>query len=159
MWKIIEKEPDYEVSDEGQIRNINTGYIKSLRYDRYGYLRVTLYPSGKTYTVHRLVEDAFLVKKDNQEQVNHKNGIKDDNHSSNLEWGDCSYNSKHRSSVLYPDQIKGSANPMAILNEESVRRIKYGDWQYLSNKRLSEILGVNPEQIRRVKKGDRWGHI
>ena len=159
MWKVIEKESQYEVSDEGQVRNINSGHIKSLRYDKYGYLRVTLYPSGKTYTLHRLVAEAFLDKKEGQDQVNHKNGIKDDNRVCNIEWCDGSHNSKHRSSILYPDQIKGSANPMAVLNEESVRRIKYGDWQFLSNKKLSKMLGVKAEQIRRVKKGDRWGHI
>lgn len=159
MWKIIDKEPQYEVSDEGLVRNVNTGHIKSLRYDRYGYLRVTLYPSGKTYTIHRLVAGAFLPEIEGGVQINHINGVKEDNRVCNLERCTASHNCKHRSTQLYPDQIKGEANPMAVLNEESVRRIKYGDWQELSNKKLSEMLGVNAEQIRRVKKGDRWGHI
>lgn len=159
MWKIIDREPEYEVSRTGEIRNIRTGHIKSLRRDRYGYPRVTLYPSGKTYTVHRLVAKAFLDNPENLKQVNHKNGIKTDNSVNNLEWCTLQYNCKHRSSVLYPDSIKGSSNPQAVLNDDSVRRIKYGDLSTLSNVSVGNMLGVTPEQIRRIKKGDRWAHI
>lgn len=64
IWKIIPHEQGYEVSSLGRIRNRITLKIKSLRFDRYGYKRVTLYPSGKTYTIHRLVMLTFEPDKE-----------------------------------------------------------------------------------------------
>jgi hypothetical protein len=159
MWKVINCEPCYEISSTGEIRNIKTGHIKSVRSDRYGYHRVTLYPSGKTYTIHRLVALTFLENTKNLDQVNHKNGIKTDNNVENLEWCDCSHNSKHRSNVLYPDKFIGEANYMSVLKEADVLRIKYGDLSTLCNKVIAELFGINPEQVRRIKKGDRWKHL
>lgn len=60
QWKTIPFEDMYEVSSTGEVRNRQTLHIKSQRYDRYGYKRVTLYPSNKTYTIHRLVMLVFF---------------------------------------------------------------------------------------------------
>ena len=65
MWKTIDLEPNYEISDLGEVRNKFTKKVKSLRVDRGGYSRVTLYPSGKTYHIHRLVALAFLKNENN----------------------------------------------------------------------------------------------
>ena len=42
MWKTIDFGPNYEVSDLGEVRSKKTKTLKSLRFDRGGYLRVTL---------------------------------------------------------------------------------------------------------------------
>lgn len=55
QWKKIQDEPIYSVSSKGSIKNNQTDHIKSLRLDKDGYQRVTLYPSGKTYRIHSLV--------------------------------------------------------------------------------------------------------
>ena len=60
MWKTIEFEPNYEVSIFGEVRSKITNHVKSLRLNKGGYSRVTLYPSGKTYSIHRLVALTFL---------------------------------------------------------------------------------------------------
>lgn len=62
-----------------------------------GYLRVMLRKDGinKSFSVHRLKAIHFIPNPDNLPQVNHKNGIKDDNDLDNLEWATASSNMLH----------------------------------------------------------------
>ena len=79
-YKVIPFEDNYEVSDKGNVRNINTQHVKSLRYDKYGYLRVTLYPSGITYSTHRLVGRVWMSDTFSEGlQIDHLNAKRDDN--------------------------------------------------------------------------------
>lgn len=108
-WRpVIGYEGHYEVSSHGRVRGALRGKIngrhggikpkmKTISKARYGYQRVKLclYGEAKDRLVHTLVAEAFLGKRQDGMQVNHRNGIKSDNHHSNLEWVTASENIRH----------------------------------------------------------------
>lgn len=62
------------------------------------YLQVRLYDEdgkGKTFKVHRIVAETFILNPDSLLQVNHIDGNKENNKVENLEWCTCTENMKH----------------------------------------------------------------
>lgn len=84
----------YLVSKEGVV----TKKDKILKgFNNRGYHRLSLSHKGKPikYSIHRLVAAAFIPNPENKKEVNHINGIKDDNRVENLEWATQSENMQH----------------------------------------------------------------
>lgn len=93
-WRTIFNYPNYEISNNGKVRNIKSKLIKKYATTHNGYFRVQLlnYSGGKCFMVHRLVAEAFIPNPNNLPQVNHIDGNKQNNSVENLEWCTCSYN-------------------------------------------------------------------
>lgn len=101
-WKPI-KGLHYEVSSLGNVRNSESyKSISQLDKNREGYIRVNLFSNGKKkrYFIHRLVAEAFIPNPENKPQVNHKDGNKQNNELSNLEWVTNSENQLHSYYIL-----------------------------------------------------------
>lgn len=98
MWKTIQNFENYEISDEGQVRNIKTKRILKPSSVN-GYLKVTLRKNNKGYSkyLHRLVAEAFL---EGEGEVNHKDGNRANNSIENLEWVTHRENIQHSFSTL-----------------------------------------------------------
>ena len=110
MWKVSDLYPNYEVSDQGEVRNAKTKKLLSLKKKIRGYVYVHLHQDGKSkvVTVHRLIASAFIPNPNNLETVNHINYIKDDNRVENLEWMSYSENSgnKNPHKIIVGKQIE-----------------------------------------------------
>ncbi len=68
LWKNIEDYPNYEVSNEGQVRNKLTGNVlKGEIVKDKGYIQVSLSKNGnrERFKVHRLVANAFIPNPNN----------------------------------------------------------------------------------------------
>lgn len=99
VWKPIEgTDGKYEVSNLGHVRtNGKRPGMLTLTKQKSSYRYAMIEIDGKSCNrrVHRLVAQHFLPNPDNMKEVNHKDGNKDNNHVSNLEWCTRSHNVKH----------------------------------------------------------------
>ena len=91
--------PGYYISRGGQVlASKRKRLILTQRLQNKGYLRVMLHRKGakvKKVTVHRLVALTFLDQPAARNQVNHKDGCRQHNHVTNLEWIDNRGNTRH----------------------------------------------------------------
>lgn len=95
--------PKYEVDEVGSVWSLDynhTGKRKELKQylDEDGYPYVFFVVNRKRYkrAVHRLVAQSLLPPKPTpKHQVNHKNGVRDDNRLPNLEWMTSKENTLH----------------------------------------------------------------
>ena len=104
IWKDIKNyEGVYQVSNQGNVRRIlSGGRTKTLKNREGLYYTVSLSYNQfkKTYAVHRLVAETFLLRKPWETEVNHKDGNKHNNRVENLEWVTQQDNINHAKYVL-----------------------------------------------------------
>lgn len=90
----------YEISNTGIIRI--KPKIKATYKSRIGYLHTNFYENGKAkmQSVHRLVAKHFVPNPKKKPHVNHKDGNKENNNASNLEWVTRSENMRHSVDII-----------------------------------------------------------
>jgi hypothetical protein len=113
----------YEIHPTGDIKSLERKIPSNNRFNKMNYsvkerilkpnvkryAGVTLVKDGiKKYpTVHRLVAETFIPNPDNKKTINHKDGNKLNNNTSNLEWSTHSENVIHSYYTLHRKTNKG----------------------------------------------------
>jgi hypothetical protein len=156
----------YACDNTGTIINIRTGRVISSSVSRKGYLQICL-SNKKTYTIHRIVATCFIHNEDLSLEVNHKDGVKTNNHHTNLEWCTKLENIEHAvaNNLWKTDRQKiaatGINNTQNVLSEEEVLFIRelYSSgwkprfiWEKFSNK-------ISRPSIYDIIKRKSWKHI
>lgn len=125
-----------------------------------GYRKVKLSKDGieKSIRVHRLVAKTFLSNPEAKSEVNHINGIKNDNRLENLDWCTSSENTIHALNNKLKISQKGSEHGMSKLTENDVLEIrKIGRSKGL--KEVSKIFNVSESLISNVLLNKIWIHV
>ena len=96
-FKEIINYPNYEISNDGSIRNKINHKMLSL-INKNGYLCINLSKEGKVkqHYVHRLVALNWIDNPHNKRVIDHINNIKTNNNVSNLRWCDQMQNCFNR---------------------------------------------------------------
>lgn len=149
------------VSKNGAKKSISPKIIAS-KISGDGYTQNCLFNNTgkrKYLLTHRIAANAFIANPENKPQVNHKNGIKDDNRVENLEWVTRSENQLHALQTgLYISQY-GEKRPMSKLNESVVSVIKRRLNEGEKSKDLAIEYGVNSATISNIKTGSTWKQV
>ena len=117
------------VTENGDVFRVTSGkeYTKrgSVHSRGYVYVRTT----NGNYQLHRLVAEAFIPNTEKKRTVNHKDGNKQNNSISNLEWATHKENAQHALKNNLTRQMKKNEGKLKYTNEqcrEVLQRIKEG---------------------------------
>jgi hypothetical protein len=169
VWKPIFRFENYEISNFGNIRTYNiTNNKKSIKprlmkkqVDKDGYYRIALINNKKSYNlpVHRLVLSSFLGIDNEKPICNHKDGDKQNNKLSNLEWTTYSGNVRHAIdsglvTFKYGSDHKNSklTKPQAL---EIIARYNKGE----KVNKFYQDYNVSKAQVYRILNGENWKNI
>lgn len=149
----------YHVSSRGRIRNVD-GLIRKTSYNNKWYVTVTLYIDRKRVTrlVSRLVAIAFVPFVIGKPEVNHKDGNKNNNHSSNLEWMTRKEQLLHARKLGLLVSARGKWAGNTSLTEIQVREIRSLRGQQ-SNRITAKQFRISSPQVCRIQNRKSWAHL
>lgn len=125
-----------------------------------GYCRIRIGALRKSFQVHRLVAEVFIPNPQNHPVVNHKDGNKQNNHVSNLEWTTHSDNQLHAYKTGLRKKYIGERSGRAVLTDEIVSKIRR-EYSRGSNGffKLGQKYGVSKSNIEFIVKHKTWTHV
>ncbi len=175
IWKWVKGyEGIYSVSNLGNVISLSREFTmkngrkhivknkkKKSQKNYRGYERTQLTDADgnkEIVSVHRLV--MFTFKPEgyfNGAEVNHKNGIKDDNRLENLEWCTKEQNETHAKETGL--KLRGNKHKISILTELSVRVIREAIHNGHRGVDIARYFNVSSATISSIKVNRNWGWL
>lgn len=156
MWKDIEFNDNYEVSDTGLVRRKdNQNILKGCIASGYRSVKLTFKNSKQQrFYVHRLVAMHFIPNSDKKKTfVNHKDGNKLNNKIDNLEWVSPRENNLHYFQKIQKEKRERKNNGKSIpiiqysLDGKEIAR-------FPSMNKAKQTTGISLVQIARCVHGE-----
>lgn len=173
-YKVWGELPKYEVGSNGTVYSLNynnSGKRKQIksRLDADGHEYVILVVNSKRHKrlVHRMVAICFIDNPGNKPQVNHKDGVRNNNDIENLEWVTSRENTLHgyRSNGRKPSEKQiaqrkemfgGTNNPKAKLDFEQVLSLRKKRSSGTLVKHLAAEFGISVAQVSAIANNKFW---
>lgn len=161
IWKIIHNfNDDYKISNYGNVKykgkNLNIFSLGA------GYCGVYLKLKNKIFYIHRLVAENFIPNLKNKKEINHKDGVKNNNYVNNLEWSNRKLNMQHawNNNLIKKDKFLGENNINSKLIKKQVIEIRK---KYIPRKytliALAKEYNVSLLTIHNIIKQKTWKNI
>lgn len=156
----------YSISDLGKIRRDlsktrgKAGKILKTHTAWRGYIAIQLSKDGiqKIFNFPALVLLTFVGPRPETYEINHINGIKNDNRLLNLEYCTKSQNCLHRCRVLGHNQ--GEKNGSCKLTKSQILNIRaLAAKTNISHYEIGKLFGIGHAQVSRIASRKAWAHI
>ena len=163
-WRVVERNPSYEVSSLGNVRSVDRTLTLSNGHRRFhkgqplvisivgGYPQVNL--SRVATRVHVLVAEAFHGPRPDGMEVCHRNDIRTDNRAENLYWGTHAQNLRDAS--VNKRMKAGEDHPQARLTWAEVEEIRQLLTEGVYQRVIAAKYGVNQVTVSHIKRGNTW---
>ena len=168
----------YEVSDGGRVRSVDrvdarghkrTGRLRTIQVgkgDGYPILRLSRDRRAFFRKVHHLVAEAFLGPPPlpigmgpGTCEINHKNGVKTDNRSGNLEYCTRGQNAEHAQATGLSASKQGTRNGRARLADSEVIEIRRLHGLGMSQQALATKYGISTSTVNYMVRRITWAHL
>lgn len=152
MFKPIPGFSNYEVDEYGNIQK-SSGLTLRAWPNSAGYLQTKLQNDDgkrKTVMVHRAVYLAHIGLIPNGMWINHKDGVKDNNHIDNLECGTPSYNHIHARDVLKRKYASGpncATSKFEEVHVEAMVTLRDNGW---SQHKIAKLFGCSQSAVSQI---------
>ena len=162
--------PGYFVTKSGEVWSNRVhllnpkGELKKLKPSEFkgGYFRVKLYPGQASRLVHRLIAETFIPNPLSKPEVNHINGIKNDNRVENLEWCTAKENVQHAFKLGLWKPIVSGMNAKSVnqytLNGEFIKKYPSVAKAAKINKYSYSSIGSCCTGINKTGHGYKWSY-
>lgn len=165
VWLLVKGEPTFEVSSLGRVKKLThritykdgRTFIRNERIlgpvAKQGYPAVHLTNRGIT-CIHTIVAEAFLGDRpDEARTVNHKDGNKNNNAATNLEWASYAENNRHARLTKLNKQHGENCN-LSLHGDDTVDAIRLlWPTRRFTQKELSVLFGMSTNHVYEIIAG------
>ncbi len=156
--------PDYSISTNGVIYSkariikrkkgsyLAKGRTLKTKKTPTGYIAINLFKDKKSFTryIHRLVAETFIPNPEGKREVNHKDGIKNNNKAENLEWVTKSENMQHCFLTGLQESL------LTRLSFEDVTKIKKMRKLKIKLRVIARKFNISISSVSLITRDKRW---
>lgn len=158
-WRRVPGFPDYDVSDQGQVRRFPSGRLLKPWPDTHGYRKVTLRRGGHSHAakVSWLVLSAFIGPRPEGHDACHNDGVRTNDTLANLRWDTRAANLADRQA--HGTVNRGRRNGQAKLTDDHVIEIRRCVEEGEPQRNIARRFGVSQATVSRIAHRTAWGWL
>lgn len=153
----------YSVTSDGRVWSHVSNRFLCPQPHSLGYRTIMLSKGSrgllKCHYIHRIVAQAFVENPDAYTEVNHKDGVKENNDASNLEWCTHLHNMRHAERTRLRKAAKGEQHGMSKLDGRSVNRIRALRVEGQTLREIAQRFSVSMSLVSHIARNNIWKHV